>query len=224
MATRIILPPSVLHRTRDIKTIVAVNRLMGVGTLSRQLDVTPIVVHALAAHHGLQVSTINVEAVRNAPSTDQAYDIVHIKGRLPSTDPAVLGHLAGVAEMHMLTGDVTGKWKHAVAGSGAAAPDAYWSVPANHPLRRILGSDAIAEFDRGAYGPRVREAKLTAALIQRKPLIYGCPIPDRLVLVRAEAEQLQQKLRAQGRISPVARDLPILLCPTYWHVGSEVQS
>ena len=221
MATPMILPPSVLQRTSDMPSFIREARAVGLGTISRKYDVTPAVARALVTHHQLRITIITVEAVRGQPHTDRPYVVVYASRERPSRVDAELGHLAGLAEMRLLTGDREGRWVHARA-AGQAVPDAYWHVPAAHPLRATLGMEALIEFDRGTYAPATRTAKIEAALLSRRPLIYGCPIPRRLLLVRDEASVLDARHRAQGRISSVARPLPVLLWPTFWHVGSEL--
>lgn len=225
MATPVILPASLLRATTHLRGLVEGTRAMGIGTFARHLGVTVDVALAVVQRLGLRTTIITVEAVRGAPSTDRPYLIVHAGDRPTTTLGVHLGHYAGCAEIQLLINGMHGEWNHARVLSGpdaTAIPDVYWKPPRDHPLYRRLGMEISIEYDRGSYPPATRLRKLEHAIGQRRPLIYGCPIPRRLLLVHQEVEAIHRRLRAQGRVLCHERDSPVLLVPTYWHLGSEV--
>lgn len=222
MAPPVILPPRLLRATSGLPALLRTCRAMGLGTIARHYGVTPTVALALIEHYGLRTTIITVEAVRNAPRTNGRYRIAYAGDRATQELDVVLDHYAGLAEMQLLIGGTSGQWNHAQAtGDATALPDAYWKPLPTHPLYRRLSMEVGIEYDRGSYSPATRQRKLEDAILRRRPLVYGCPIPRRLLLVQKEVRQIHKTVRAQGRVTDMQRDLPVLVIPTYWYRGSE---
>jgi len=204
----------------DLHQELLVDRLCAIGTIRRRYGLSTTEATELVRMAGGRTHLLTLEAVRNQPRTASVYTMVTLERRMASRAPTYQGHYAGIAETRLNIGAPHHRWIHETTRSQAHArsvwtyPDAYWALDD--------GREAWIEYDRGAYGPKIRHRKFISVLQFGPPYIWADPSPSRLTRVKREINayfEAQNELeRRRGSTRRYTLDFQSVRVA--WHPGS----